>query len=42
MNEECNYLVEHFNVIKRAGKMIYGEEIMKKVVALPNLDREEV
>lgn len=30
MNEEYNILIEHYNVIKRAGKMIYGEDLMKK------------
>lgn len=30
MNEECNNLIEHYNVVKRTGRMIYGEELIDK------------
>lgn len=30
MNEECNNLIEHYNVVKRTGRMIYGEDLIEK------------
>lgn len=33
MNDESNTLLENYNVIKRAGKMIYGENKMNKAIA---------
>jgi ribosomal protein L7Ae-like RNA K-turn-binding protein len=32
MNDESNTLLEKYNVIKRAGKMIYGENQMNKAI----------
>jgi len=31
MNEDSNQLIEHYNVVKRACKMLYGEKSVKKV-----------
>ena len=32
MKDESNTLLEKYNVIKRAGKMIYGENQMNKAI----------
>jgi ribosomal protein L7Ae-like RNA K-turn-binding protein len=32
MNDESNMLLEKYNIIKRAGKMIYGENQMIKAI----------
>lgn len=29
MNEECNNLIEHYNVVKRSGKMVFGEALIE-------------
>jgi hypothetical protein len=29
MNEDCNKLIEHYNVVKSACKMIYGHDSVK-------------
>ena len=31
MSEDSNQLIEHYNVVKRACKMLYGEKSVKKV-----------
>ena len=30
MNQECNNLIEQYNVVKRTGRMIYGEDLMER------------
>lgn len=32
MNDDSNQLIEHYNVVKRACKLIYGEESLKSLV----------
>ena len=41
MNQECNNLIEQYNVVKRTGRMIYGEDLMDRAFAKQENPQEE-
>jgi hypothetical protein len=41
MNQECNNLIEQYNVVKRTGRMIYGEDLMDRAFSKQDKPQEE-